>query len=255
MTAGVPWDTLADHIHVLDLSPQQIRAATPKKSDISALTYAQQRLTSADTPQFLLGAAYRIIGQLGPWAVFNPVVAVALFYSLIVARYASDREQARYAAHGADFLLDALRPNLSSRLSRTPDRLMDMQQEFAGLLSRSRQLKQLEDSQQPARVILAHARDWFGARVDARDLDRWRSMTPTAMATDILKSRHHGRRRISEKSLRDYRRLAAKAEDIDEAWHGFIDHLKQRPESDQRRIAMALPPIPSPPPPPETSGA
>jgi hypothetical protein len=75
------------------------------------------------------------------------------------------------------------------------------------------------------------------------------------MATDILKSRHHGRRRISEKSLRDYRRLAAKAEDIDEAWHGFIDHLKQRPESDQRRIAMALPPIPSPPPPPETSGA
>jgi len=234
------------------LSPHQIRAAAPTKRELSALTSIQDQITSENTLHLLLGAAGRVIGQLGPWAVFHPMVAIALFYSLILAQYADDREQAQYWASSADMLLDALRPNLRHRLSRTPSRLIGMQEEFTAVLDRSRHLKHLQDSHQPIRSILAKARDWFGARVDSRDLDRWRGMTAAAIATEILESYHHGRRRISKKSLRDYRRLSDKTEDIDEAWRRFVEHLQQRPKHDQRRIALALPPIPSPLPPPDS---
>jgi hypothetical protein len=243
MTAGVPWATLPDHIHVLDLSPQRIRAAMPKKSELRALASAQRNLTSADNVHFLLAASHRIIGQLGPRALFSPIVLLALFYWLSIARYASRSDEAQYAASVADTLLDAFRPNLSLRRSRTPDRLLETQEQFRTLLIRSRQLKHMQRSQDPLPVILAKARDWLGGRVDRRDLERWRGMSAEAVATELLKEAYRGRWRISEKSLRDYRRLAAQSQDVDEAWLAFTEHLKQRSDADQRRIITALPPI------------
>jgi hypothetical protein len=256
MTAGVPWDTLPDHIHVLDLSAQDIRAAASRtSSDVALLSSIQRQLTAVDDVPFLIGAAHRIIRQRGPWAVLNPIVPIALFHCLIAARYARDSEEAQHAARYADSLLDGLRPNLRQRRSRTPARLLDMQEQFRVLLDRSLQLKHLLDSGEPLRVTLAKSRDWFGARVDGRDLDRWRSMTADAIATELIRGAQRGRRGISEKSLRDYRHLAYKAQEIDETWHGFITYLHQRPERERRHIETALPLISSPPAPSEEPSA
>jgi len=246
MISGVPWDTLPDHIHVLDLSPDRIRQAAPRKATITQLTAAQRKLDEADTLPLLLGAAHGIIRRFGPWAVFNPIVLTALFQWLIVAQYSATKAEAEYAAGGADALLDALRPNLSRRLWRTPDRLASIQKAFGELLARAEQLEALRQSQPRRRALLAKARDWFGARVDHGDLRRWERMTATAIAMDVLRSQ---RGNISEKALRDLRRLGDKQEDIAAEWQTFFDHLKTLPQQDQRRVVGALPPFASPRPP------
>ena len=245
MISGGPWDSLPDRIHVLDLSPDQIRRAAPKPAAPAQWAAAQRKLGEADTLPLLLGAAHGMIERFGPWAIFNPVVLAALFYWLLFAQYAPTKPEAEYAADAADSLLDAFRPNLSRRLSRTPDRLTGIQQEFSELLARARQLKELQQSQHPGRALLARAREWFGARVDGRDLRRWELMTATPIAMDVLKSQ----RGLSARALRDLRRLADDAEEIAAAWQRFLEYLKTRSEQDQRRITGALPLLASPRPP------
>jgi len=245
MISGGPWDILPDRIHILDLSPDQIRQAAPKRTVFAQWSAAQRKLRQIDTLPLLLGAAHGIIERFGPWAVFNPVVLTALFYSLLVGQYAPTRPGADDATAAADSLLDAFRPNLSRRLSRTPDQLTGIQQDFSELLTRARQLKELQQAQHRRRALLAKARDWFGARVDDRDLRRWEPMTATAIAMEVLKSQR-GR---SAKALRDLRRLAERADDIATAWQRFLEHLKTRPKEDQRRIMGALSPLASPRPP------
>jgi hypothetical protein len=104
------------------------------------------------------------------------------------------------------------------------------------LLTRARELKSLLRSHRPPSVILARAKDWFGARTDYRDLRRWERKSDTAIAMEILA----GRLGIGLKALRDQRRLADKAQDIAEAWQTFVDYLKTRSDVEQRRIAEAL---------------
>src|SRR5215467_3691435 len=80
MIRGVPWDTLPSHIHVLDLSPEQIRRAAPTQDVLAHVTAAKRALDNADRLHLLLGAAHDSIVTLGPWAVFDRVVLTALFY-------------------------------------------------------------------------------------------------------------------------------------------------------------------------------
>jgi len=242
MIRGVPWDTLPTHIHVLDLSPEQIRQATPEPSEVAQYAKAQQHIGEGETMAFLHGAARNVIEQLGPWAVFDPVVLTPLFYWLVYAQHAPSKEDARRAAAAADSLLDALRPDLSRHVSRTSEKLTRSSDEALG---RARQLRELLHGPLPLPAIRAKARDWFGARVDDRDLRRWKSMTDADIAADLLRSETG----LSKKAVRDLRRLAGQAEAVSTAWQEFGEHLKTRPEPDQRRVLGALPPLISPRPP------
>jgi hypothetical protein len=237
MINSVPWDVLPDHIHVLDLTPEQIRAASVSSSAvISAVKAAQQGLTDAETLPLLFGAARGMIDRFGPIALFSPIVPTALFACLTIARYAPTKNAAEDGARAADVLLDSLRADLSRRLVRSSDRLDATRQAFERLLTRARELKSLLRARRPPGVILAKAKDWFGARIDSRDLRRWDRMTDTAIAMEILA----GRLGIGLKALRDQRRLADKAQDIAEAWQTFVDYLTARSDVEQRRITEAL---------------
>src|SRR5215467_9118197 len=242
MIRGVPWDTLPTHIHVLDLSPEQIRQATPEPSEVAQYAKALQHIGEGEAMAFLHGAARSVIEQLGPWAVFDPVVLTPLFYWLVYAQHSPSKEEARRAAVAADSLLDALRPDLSRHVSRTSEELTRSSDEALG---RARQLRELLHGPLPLPAIRAKARDWFGARVDDRDLRRWKSMTDADIAADLLRSETG----LSKKAVRDLRRLAGQAEAVSTAWQEFGEHLKTRPEPDQRRVLGALPPLISPRPP------
>lgn len=237
MTNSVPWDVLPDHIHVLDLTSEQIRAASVSSSEvIGAVKATQQTLTEVETLSLLFGAARGMIDRFGPIALFSPIVPTALFYCLTIARYAPTKNAAEDGARAADVLLDALRADLSRRLVRSSDRLDATRQAFERLLTRARELKTLLRSHRPPSGILAKAKDWFGARIDYRDLRRWERKTDTAIAMEILA----GQLGISLKALRDQRRLADKAQDIAEAWQAFVDYLKTRSDGEQRRTTEAL---------------
>src|SRR5262249_10112762 len=145
-------------------------------------------LDNADRLHLLLGAAHDSIVTLGPWAVFDRVVLTALFYWLLFPQYAPGKSKADYAARAADALLDALRPDRSRHMSRTPEQLTSVPQAFEEWLPRAQELAQLLHTGQSPRAALAKARDWFGARVDSRDLARWKTMTPLMIVIDNLKT-------------------------------------------------------------------
>lgn len=237
MINSVPWDILPDRIHVLDLTPQHILAASvPGRTAITAVRAARRGLSEADKPALLFGAAHGMIDRFGPLALLSPVVIAAIVSYLSLAQYAPTKNAADDGARAADVLLDALRADLSRRLVRSSDRLPAMRRAFERLLTRAREFKELLQSHRPPRVVLATAKDWFGAWVDYRDLRRWERHTPTAIATEVLADQLG----IGQKALRDQRRLADTAQDIAEAWQAFVAYLKTRPHVEQRRITEAL---------------
>jgi len=242
MIAGLPWDTLPDHIHVLDLSPKDIRKAALPQAVVAQLSGAPSAVDQVQSLQLHLEVALGIIRQFGPWALFNPVVITGLFHCLVIAQYTQARSDAHAAASYADALLDALRPDLSRRVSRTPDNLANPPEDAGELLVNVRRLMALQRQRASPKVILSKAKEWFGPRVDGRDLRRWKSKTAAEIVTELL----GGERPRSEKTLRDYRRLDARAAGIAEGWKDFQEYLQQRPTPEQLRITGALPPFRSP---------
>jgi len=243
MIAGAPWDTLPDHIHVLDLSPEEILKAAPTKEIVAQLSRVRSPRDQSESLHLLLGVADGIIRQFGPWAlVMNPVVVITLFHWLVLAKFAPTKAQAKYAASCADALLDALRPDLSRRVVRTPNHLANAPEDSEELLANARKLKVLQRQHAFPRAILSKAKKWFGARVDGRDLRRWGRMTAAQIVTDVL----GGEKPKTKKTLRDYSRLADRAGYIAEAWQTFRTDLESRPPQDQRRITGALQPLVSP---------
>lgn len=234
---------------MLDLSLEQIRQATPKPSEARKAEALQsvglQNIGEADMLPLAFGAAHNAIERLGPWALLSPVVLTPLIYLLLFAQSAPTKVEASAGADAANSLLDALRPDLSRHMSRTPHQLTSLHATFGEYFNRARHIKELLRDRRPLHVIRARARDWFGPRLDERDLRQWERMTATQIATEALRSQMN----LSAKALRDLRGLADKAGEIAAEWEKFLEHLKTRSEQDRSRITDALPTLVSPRPP------
>jgi hypothetical protein len=91
----------------------------------------------------------------------------------------------------------------------------------------------------------ALARERFGRRITIQDLKRWGREAPAAAAiADQLIRRE---RRISPKTLRDYRRLWGQAEGIEEAWRNFSEYFNKLPLEERRRLVPLAQPSDSSP--------
>jgi hypothetical protein len=236
MSRGVPWDTFPDAIHVLDLDPDRIRAALRHVAPVYSRDPASlAQLSHPPNDLFLLfGSAQSTIRELGPFAALDPVVQVALFEWLRIAHYAPTKAEAALAADYAAALLDGLLPDLSRRMSRTPERLEELDAMFRELLKKVEGLQ----SQRHLPGILARAHAALGATVTRHDLARWQWMdSRTITLEQLARARHR-----SVKVVTEQLRLAEKAADIEQAWEEFLAYLRTFPEARQQAMVNALPP-------------
>jgi hypothetical protein len=253
MSRGVPWDTFPDAIHVLDLDPDQIRAALQHLAPFDTLDAAGlARLSEPPNDLFLLfGSAQTTIRALGALAVFDPIVQVALFEWLRVAHYTPAKDEAAFAANHAAQLLDEFLPDLSRRMIRIPERLAEVDTALRKLVKKVEPVRQALRGEGLTTKVLAQARAELGARVTRLDLARWQRMDTRAIAIERL-ARARGR---SVKAVAEQLRLAEKAAAIDQSWEEFLTYLRMLPEPQQRAIVNALPPplrSPTKPPGPST---
>jgi hypothetical protein len=239
-TVGVPWDVAQDRIHVLDLPPQVIRAA------LAAAAKSTRRLRNArgrdlEDPitqfQFQVSAALSTIRQLGPWALGSALPLITLLRCLVLARYSPSREEALVAAEAADTLLEALRPDLSRRMSRTPHHLGELRKRFVEIHQAVLELHDGLRASGPTRSLLTRARQRFGAMVTMQHLRRWRSMDPLVIARQLVAQELPR----SKKAVRDLLALAERLEETDTAWMTFVEYVKTLPEDQQRQLLTALP--------------
>jgi len=252
--AGNPPVTPPDMIHVLDLSPDDIRRAItalrpdPKRLEAELRELAQ---TSTRDHEFLAVLGIQAIRVQSLGAIFNPVFQVALFVNLARAHYAAAADEARAAADLATRLFDEFLPDLSRHTSRRPDQLMELEtrrqehkQKALGFLQGL-----YAEGLVPKKKALA--RTLFDNRVTSKDLVRWLRDTPDAdMVADELIRRERG---IGRKTLRDYRRLWGQAEAVAEAWQKFDEYFARLSLEEQRRLVPLTQPSDSPPSsPPET---
>jgi len=244
MSHGLPWDTFPDAIHVLDLDAGHIRTSlkhVPELKQLDAVTLERISKQPHDA-LFLLGAALRMVRARGPLAAFDGLVQVTLFIWLWSAHYAPTRKAAEFAADCAAELLDAFKPDLSRHMTRTPERLDELQRVFTETVEKVKRINHELRSEGLTKRVLALARNQIGPRIGRHDISRWQRMDTRTVATESLARE----RRISVKSLKEQLRLAEKAQAIDEAWDEFLVHLRTRPMAEQQRIQTALPPLFSP---------
>ncbi len=239
-TVGVPWDVAEDRIHLLDLPPHAIRTALAGAAQATRPLRDPRgpRLADPGTQfQFQVSAALSTIRQLGPWALGSALPLITLLRCLVLARYSPAPDEARIAAEAADTLLDALRPDLSRRMIRTPFHLEELR---ARLIETHHVVLHLHHGLQvmgPTRPLLTRARQRFGATITVSQLRRWRGMDPLIIARQLVARAV----RRSDKALRDLLALAERLEEIDMAWVKFLDHLRTLPADQQRALVTALP--------------
>jgi hypothetical protein len=245
MSRGVPWDTFPDAIHLLDLAPDEIRSALQHIAPFDALDAAGlHRLREPPNDLLLLfGSAQGTIRALGPLAIFDPGVHVALFEWLRIAHYAPMKEEAAFAADLAVQLLHEFLPDLSRRMIRTPDRLAEVDTALRDLIKKLELVMEALKAEGPTTKVLAKARAALGASVTRHDLARWQRMDSRAIALERLARARHR----SVKAVAEQLRLAEKAADIEQAWQEFLKYLRTLPEPQQHAIVHALPPLLGPP--------
>jgi hypothetical protein len=254
-TVGVPWEVPQDRIHVLDLPPQVIKAAVAAAK--KPLKVAKASGPNLDDPitQFhvQVHAALATIRQLGPWALGSALPLLTLLRCLILARYSPSDDEAMVAAEAADVLLDALRPNLSRRMTRTPTRLTDLKKRIGEIHKAVIAIQDGLVASGPTRELFTRARRQFGATITMDHLRRWQGMDPLPIARQLLARRL----RCSDKALRDLLALADRLEEIDGDWTRFVTYVNTLPEDRQRQLVTALPllvPMREPEKPPTTTG-
>jgi hypothetical protein len=238
-TVGVPWEVAQDRIHVLDLPPQAVRAAVAAAKKPPRFAKASGPNLHDPITQFhvQVHAALATIGQLGPWALGSALPLLTLLRCLLLARYSPYRDEALMAAEAADALLDALRPNLSRRMTRTPTRLSELK---AQLVDIHKAVVAIQDglvASAPTRELLTRARRQFGTTITMERLRRWQGMDPLTIARQLLARES----RCSDKALRDLLALAGRLEEIDEAWTRFLTYVNTLSEDRQRALVTALP--------------
>jgi len=252
VTLGAPWGAPPDTIHVLDLPVPRIQlaiCAVGGEEAKKALTgsSSDSRWTASDLFQIQVATAHATSRELGPAAVFDQWFLITLFLCLMHARYNPSKKGARLAARDANDLLDALRPDLSRRMTRVPHRLSDTVTRFEDLHQKAVEVHEALSASGPSRPVLSRARDCFGGRIDTRDLTRWTRMSPHQIASEVLVAESH----LSAKALRDQLRLAAKGKEIEDSWEAFQTHLLTLPEETRNRITFfpseppASPPTPA----------
>ncbi len=246
---GVPWETLPNGVHVLDLDPALVRIALTKSPELKDLDRVSETPTLA--LYRLFGATQNLIRRLGPLALFNQLVQLTLFLFLATARQAPTKDAAERAADAADALLLEFLPDLSRQMTRTPERLTQMRQAFQQTHDHAIEIRKALEMTGVTSGILARARLLLGRRVNQSDLMRWQRMTVHAVAVDAFTMRH----RLSVKAVRDQLRLGEKADEIGRTWAEFVTFLGGRPESEQQRILTALSPPAPPAPPPAAPSA
>src|SRR5262249_22228423 len=160
---------------ILDLAPKDVRQALSRlRSDHkrkAALSPDSSR-TPAELFQLQVETALATIHQLGPLAALDRWVLITLFICLTHAKFNSSKAGARRAAKDARRLLDALRPDLSARMTRIPERLSELQTRVEDLHATANELLQaLSTVGQTNPVILAKARNLFGGWVEMSDLN------------------------------------------------------------------------------------
>jgi hypothetical protein len=201
-TLGMPWEVAQDRIHVLDLPPEAIRIALAAAAK-STRPLRNARGRSLDNPatqfHFQVSAALATIRQLGPWALGSGLPLITLLRCLALAQYSPSREEALIAAEAADALLDALRPDLSRRMTRTPYHLSELRTRFVETHHIVLHMHHGLETVGPTPALLRRARQRFGAVVTMAKLRRWRHMDPLVIARQLV-ARDLGR---SAKALRD----------------------------------------------------
>ena len=184
-----------------------------------------------------VSAALATIGQLGPWALGSAFPLITLLRCLVLARYSPSREEALIAAEAADALLDALRPDLSRRMTRTSYQLGELRARFIETHHVVLHMHHGLRTSGPTRALLSRARQRFGATITLPQLRRWRGMDPLVIARQLVARAV----RRSDKALRDMLALAERLEETETAWVKFVDHVKTLPEDQQRELVAALP--------------
>ena len=236
VTVGAPWDIPPDTVHILDLSEEIVQQALSKLTSHAkkkAAVALQSSLTPDELFQIQVETALATIRQMGPAAVFDQWMLITLFVCLSHAKFNPSKAGARRAAEDARRLLDALRPDLSARMTRLPEQLSDLKARTVDLHDRAVTLLKALRTFGLTNAILAKARDIFGGWVDRPDLKRWERMTPHAIALDILS----GKSGLTRKALRDQLRLADNAKTIEEVWSGVKTYLLRQNEQVRERIA------------------
>lgn len=253
-TVGVAWELAQDRIHILDLPPQAIKVAlAAARRSARSVGNVHGRTLAEPITQFhvQVHAALATIEQLGPWALGSSLPLITLLRCLILARYSPDRDEALIAAQAADALLDALRPDLSRRMTRTVYRLTELR---TRVVETHKAVIDIHDRLAPLgpnRELLTRARQAFGTTLTMQALRRWRRMNPLAIARQLVAREL----RCSEKALRDLLALAERLQDIDAVWTQFGTYLRTLPADQQRQLVTALPLLvpPEPEKPPATT--
>jgi len=239
-TVGVPWEVAQDRIHVLDLPPQAIKVALAATRR-AARSFRQSRGRNLKDPitrfHFQVSAALITIGQLGPWALGSSLPLLTLLRCLILARDSPHGDEALMAAEAADTLLDALRPDLSRRMTRTPYRLRELWEQFVETHKAVSDIHDRLVSSGPNHELLARARKLSGTMLTAKGLRCWQSMSPVVIARQLVAREL----RCSDKVLRDCLALAGRLADTNAAWTRFLAYLKTLPANQQRQLVTALP--------------
>ncbi len=245
---GDPSAPPPDMIHVFDLPIDHIRRAVtarrpdPKQTD--ALLLKLTRDSSRDA-EFLAVLGAQAIRVQGLGAIFNPVFQAALFANLARAHFGASVAEARQSAVLATEMFDMFLPDLSRHMSRRPDQLLELKTRWRHDQRAAHELLGALRSEGVSSKTRALAREQFGRRITIQDLKRWAREAPTAdsIADELMRRE----RRISPKTLRDYRRLWGQAEAIDEAWREFGEYFNQLSLEEQRRIVPVTQPLDSSP--------
>jgi hypothetical protein len=154
------------------------------------------------------------------------------------------------AAEAAHALLDALRPDLSRRMTRTPSRLRELWEQFVETHKAVSGIHDRLVSSGPNHELLARARKLSGTTLTVQELRCWQRMSPVAIARQLVARKL----RCSDKVLRDRLALAGRLVDTNAAWTRFLAYLKTLPADQQRQLVTALPVLvpPEPEQPPAT---
>jgi hypothetical protein len=122
---------------------------------------------------------------------------------------------------------------------------MEMRTKWLGYKEKAQAVLKLVLAQGPSARTKKVAHELLGRLVTSQDLRRWADAAPDAeTAASELFIRE---RRISRKTLGDYRRLWGQSEAIEEAWRAFAGYFDNLAPEEQRRLVPLAQPPASPP--------
>ena len=139
-------------------------------------------------------------------------------------------------------LVNLLLPDVTRHLSRRPDTLATNWGRYRRAYTAAERVHaQLRHDKGPTRAVLQLARTLFNdGRLAHDEVQRWHQarLQPSGIAVYVL-AKQTGQARGT---WHDIIALALQASNIEERWDTFLEFLRVRPESEQRRVFIGLRP-------------